>query len=59
MTRFQQVERAARDAVIAARFHGGPPPANPWRKDTISHIRWNMAQRRAEKAAADLLRVGS
>lgn len=58
MTRFQKVELAARNIVIAAHFNGGPPPVNPWRKDTVSHIRWDMARRRAENALADLMRIG-
>lgn len=59
MTRWQEVERNARDAVIAARFHGGPPPANPWRRDTISHLRWDMAHRRAQRAADEIQRIGT
>lgn len=58
MTRFQKVELAARNMVIAARLNGGPAPVNPWRKDTASHIRWDMARRRAERALDELMRIG-
>ncbi|GGZ02486.1 hypothetical protein ACFSTD_09650 [Novosphingobium colocasiae] len=48
LTRWQKVELAARDQVIAHRFGGAPAPVNPWRRETVSHIRWNMARRKAE-----------
>ncbi|KQM21925.1 hypothetical protein [Novosphingobium sp. Leaf2] len=54
-----RVQREARDAVIAARFKNGPAPANPYREESRSHIWWNMGRRKAEIAAAELLRVGA
>lgn len=54
-----RVQREAREAVIAACFKGGPVPANPYRRDSRSHIWWDMGVRKAESAVADLMRVGS
>jgi hypothetical protein len=59
MTVATRVQREAREAVIAARFKGGPAPTNPYRCESQSHIWWNMGLRKAEIAAAELLRVGS
>lgn len=54
-----RVQREARDAVIAARFNGGPVPSNPYRRDSRSHLWWDMGVRKAETAVADLMRVGA
>jgi hypothetical protein len=54
-----RVQREAREAVIAARFKGGPVPTNPYRRESQSYLWWNMGLRKAEIAAAELLRVGS
>lgn len=59
MMRWQKIERDARDAVVAARFQGGPAPVNPWRKNTSSHAVWNMAARRAAEAADQIQRIGA
>lgn len=48
----------AREAVINARFRGGPAPVNPYRRDSRSYLWWDMGLRKAERAAADLMRVG-
>lgn len=55
----RKAQREAREAVIAARFHGGAEPTNPYAKSTRSHIYWDMGRRRAELALADLMRVGA
>lgn len=54
-----RVQREAREAVIAALFKGGPAPTNPYRRESQSHLWWNMGLRKAEIAAADLMRVGA
>jgi hypothetical protein len=59
MTVATRVQREAREAVIAARFKDGPAPSNPYHRASQSHLWWNMGLRKAEIAAADLLRVGS
>lgn len=50
LTRRQQLELAAVNEVIAHRIGGAPAPVNPCRRDTLSHIRWDMARRKAEAA---------
>lgn len=55
----RRIQREAREAVIATRFRGAPPPANPYRPGTQSRIWWDMGHRRAEKAIGDLMQVGA
>lgn len=59
MLNSSRVQREARDAVIAARFRGGAEPVNPYNPRTRARLWWDMGQRRAEIAAAELLRVGA
>jgi len=54
----QRVYGEAREAVIEARFRGGPAPVNPYRRDSRSHMWWDMGLRKAERIAAELQRVG-
>jgi hypothetical protein len=54
-----RIHREAREAVIAARFRGEQMRDNPYSKGSRRHLYWEMGVRRAEIAAADLLRIGA
>ncbi|WP_260925365.1 hypothetical protein [Novosphingobium sp. 9] len=58
MIAIRKAQAAAREAVIAARFHGEPLPANPYCPGSASHRWWTIGIERAQTAADNLLRIG-
>lgn len=47
-----------RDAVIAARFHGGAEPANPHRRGSQRNLYWQWGHDRARKLLREIEAIG-
>lgn len=47
-----------RDAVLAERFHGAPPPANPHPRGSRRELYWQWGHDRARKLLVEIDRIG-
>jgi len=47
-----------RDAVLAARFHGGAEPANPHKRGSKRNLYWQWGHDRARKLLVEIDRIG-